>query len=330
MTDSASEAGQPDQAVPEGAPRASDGCAAESVNANAVTADVAARARKQVAAQLSSPVLEAAARAQEAFNSPLLEAAARMQEAMNSPLLEVAARAQEEFSSPVLEAAARAQEAFNSPLLEAAARMQEAMNSPLLEAAARMQEAMNSPLLEVAARAQEEFSSPLLESVLPSLQAVAEHVSIRQSALDSLQEAANQSALRQMQAITPLLRDVFGRSMLDVVDETLRSLEDLAKEAYEEISAGDFSDEMIREIEDALSGFEPATQGLSPAVARQVWIVWVQSVVFTLCLYALITVPGAMTLGGLLGVGALAGVRRSGLLAAKVWDKHHSQSESDR
>ncbi|MEU3008757.1 hypothetical protein [Streptomyces sp. NPDC007020] len=226
---------------------------------------------------------------------------------------DVATRARKQFEAQL-----------NSPFLEAAARMQETMNSPLLEAAARMQETMNSPLLEAAARVQKEFSSPLLEAVLPTLQAVAVHASIRQSALDNLQEAANQSALRQMQAVTPLLGDILGRSMLDVVDNTLESLEDLEEEVYEEVSAGDLSDEMVREIEEALSGFEPATQGLPPAVARQVWIVWVQTVVFTLSLYALITVPGAMTLGGLLGVGALAGVRKAGILAAKVWDKHYS------
>ncbi|MEU3201013.1 hypothetical protein, partial [Streptomyces sp. NPDC006996] len=187
-----------------------------------------------------------------------------------------------------------------------------------------------SPVVEAAMRAQMEFSSPMLESVLPSLQAVAEHVSIQQSTLDSLQEAANQSALRQMQAITPLLHDVFGRSMLDVVDTALRNLEGLAEETYEAVPAGDLSDEMVREIEDALSGFEPAIQGLPPAVARQLWIAWVRAVVFTLCLYVLVVMPGAMTFGGLLGVGALTGVRRAGLLAAKVWDKHHSQAESDR
>ncbi|MEU3137477.1 hypothetical protein ABZ691_32520 [Streptomyces sp. NPDC006854] len=325
MTDTAPEAGQPDHDVPEGAPRASKRCAVQSVNSDAGAADVAARARKQFEAQLNSPFLEAAARMQETMNSPLLEAAARMQETMNSPLLEAAARVQETMNSPLLEAAARMQETMNSPLLEAAARVQETMNSPLLEAAARVQETMNSPLLEAAARVQKELSSPLLESVLPTLQAVAEHASIRQSALDSLQEAANQSALRQMQAVTPLLGDIFGRSMLDVVDNTLESLEDLEEEVYEEVSAGDLSDEMVREIEEALSGFEPATQGLPPAVARQVWIVWVQTVVFTLSLYALITVPGAMTLGGLLGVGALAGAGKAGILAAKVWDKHHSE-----
>ncbi|WP_172607905.1 hypothetical protein, partial [Streptomyces spongiicola] len=267
----------------------------------------------------------AAARMQEQFNSPLVEAAARMQEQFNSPLVEAAARMQEQFNSPLVEAAARMQEQFNSPLVEAAARMQEQFNSPLVEAAARMQEQFNSPLVEAAERVQQ----AMLESVLPTLPTAAEHVSIQQSALDSLQEVANQSALLQIQAITPLLHDHFGQSMLDVVDATLRRLDDLSEEAYAEVSAGDLSDEMVREIEDALSGFEPAVQGLSPAVARQLWIVWVQAVVFTLCLYVLVVVPGAMTLGGLLGVGALAGTHRAGLLAARVWDQRHPQLDSD-
>ncbi|WP_147317767.1 hypothetical protein, partial [Streptomyces spongiicola] len=85
MTGNASEAGQPDQAVPEEAPRPGNGWAAASANSDALTAGVASRAAARMQEQFNSPLVEAAARMQEQFNSPLVEAAARMQEQFNSP-----------------------------------------------------------------------------------------------------------------------------------------------------------------------------------------------------------------------------------------------------
>ncbi|MFE4969975.1 hypothetical protein [Streptomyces sp. NPDC056660] len=129
--------------------------------------------------------------------------------------------------------------------------------------------------------------------------------------------------------MSPLLRDHFDQSMLELVNASLQGLGDQAQTTSgNDIAAGDLPDETVNEIEEALSGFEDAVRGLPPAVVRRLWISWVQAVMFTLCLQALILLPATAEVMALMGSGALQVAQWAGLAAAKAWDKYHPRPVS--
>ncbi|WP_406352825.1 hypothetical protein [Streptomyces sp. NBC_00658] len=140
--------------------------------------------------------------------------------------------------------------------------------------------AYNAASLEDAqARLQRQLGTDGLTGIAGSvngLAQVAARLSANQVALDSFQAVTSRSWLREMQAASPLLHGHFEQSMLNLVDASLQELDDLAQDTGEsEIVQSDLPDETVQEIEDALSGFEHAVQGLPPAMARRLWISWV-------------------------------------------------------
>ncbi|GHD60011.1 hypothetical protein GCM10010317_051590 [Streptomyces mirabilis] len=169
-----------------------------------------------------------------------------------------------------------------------------------------------------------------LAAAVQPLAAAAARLSVNPYALDSLQRVASRSWLQEMRAASPLLHGHFEQSVLNLVDTSLQGLDDLTQDTDGvEIVAGDLPDETLHEIEDALSGFEHAVRGLPPAIARRLWISWVQLVVFALCLQALILLPNVAEVTALAGTGALALAQQAGLAATSIWDKQHPSPDSD-
>ncbi|GAA5014832.1 hypothetical protein GCM10023335_38920 [Streptomyces siamensis] len=181
-------------------------------------------------------------------------------------------------------------------------------------------------IVQTVAQAQRALDTGALTTLA---QAVA-HISVSQGTLERLQAAASQSWMREMQAVSPLLRDHFQQPLVNLVDTSLHGFDDLVQDADDSETAPiDLPHETVNEIEEALSGFERAVQGLPPAMARRLWISWVQVVVFALCLQALILLPVTAEVMALMGSGALPVAQQAGLAAAKVWDKHHPSTDSD-
>ncbi|MFF3288787.1 hypothetical protein [Streptomyces sp. NPDC003023] len=201
--------------------------------------------------------------------------------------------------------------------------------------------AQNAPIAAVVARAQQQLSSQarsaalahqrgqqtMMQSLVPALRTATVAQALNQTTLVALRELANGSWQRQMHAAMPLLQDRFAPAVLDVVDTALQGLEELAEEAEPGALREDLSEETVREIEEALSSFEDATQGLPPAVTRRLWILWVQIFVFALSLQALVLLPVAAEVAALMGSSALPAAQQAGLAAARVWDRLHGQSD---
>ncbi|MFH8464134.1 hypothetical protein, partial [Streptomyces sp. NPDC017991] len=162
---------------------------------------------------------------------------------------------------------------------------------------------------------------------IATLAEVAAQISVSRSTLRNFQAAVGQSWLREMQAVSPLLDQHFEQPILNLVDTTLQGL--ASHDAGNEVALDNLSDETVHEIEEALSSFEQSLQGFPPAIARRLWITWVQITVFALCLQALIILPTTAEVMALMGSGALPVAQQAGLAAAKVWDKYHPRPESD-
>ncbi|MFE1762887.1 hypothetical protein ACFW81_01485 [Streptomyces angustmyceticus] len=169
----------------------------------------------------------------------------------------------------------------------------------------------------------------MTRSVAPAVQAAARaQMSIELRQITALRTAASQPWRTQLQVALPLIQDRFAPQVMSIIEETLEAIEDADSDDMQ-FAAAELPDETLSEIEEALASFEPALQGLSPELARRLWIWWVQAFVFALSLQALILLPAAAEITALMGTGALAAAKQAGDGAAKIWDKLHPGQGTD-
>ncbi|MBD3011210.1 hypothetical protein [Streptomyces sp. 5-10] len=129
-----------------------------------------------------------------------------------------------------------------------------------------------------------------------------------------------------MRAALPLIQHQFSAEIVNVTDGTLGALDDAAETAACSQEA-EFSDAAIRDIEEILIGLDSTFTGISPEVARRLWICWVQVSIFSLCMYALIISAISAEITAYMGTGALAAAKQAGDLAARAWEKLHPEDE---
>ncbi|MER7711350.1 hypothetical protein ABTX83_12435 [Streptomyces werraensis] len=283
-----------------------------------------------VSTQVNAPIVAAMVRAQRQFSSrfdsQIAELSARTQRQLvaqlDAPIAALVARAQEQVSAQlgghIAEIAARSKQQLGMGL-----------SAPIAEAVARAQEQLAAQA-QAAIVAQRHGQQAMVQTLVPALRAAADaQVTFSQTTVASLQEAAERSWRRQMQAVLPLLENRFTPEMLETVGQVLEEIEEPTDGGETQASESVLSEETLREIEEALSSFEGSVRGLPPAIARRLWIAWVQVLVFALCLQALVLLPVAAEVAALMGTGAVPAAQQAGLAAANIWDKLHPNSDAD-